>query len=265
MLLGCVVGSWGLVGCAQEAGSSGDSGWVSAAEAVRPAVQSVWGRRQIPGTDRTVIAPLGSAVVLTADGALLTNAHVVVGPGPELRQNLRVLVQGDSGVAFHDAVVAGVDQDMDLAVVRIAARGLPTVRWTLEGAPMGTPLATIGYGLPEGGVIETSDSAVVSRFTLFRRFTAGYSSGYRMRVPGDVSSNLLEADLFLFPGVSGGPAFRLDGRVVGIDRGYREYRETASSYGMIIPANVVLLFLREVAGDAGLEPDSILASRSTGG
>ncbi len=238
-------------------------GWVAAAEAVRPTVHSVWGSRPVDGLERTAFAPLGSAFALTAKGLLLTNAHVVA-PERGLARHLRVLVQGDTGAVFYNGEVLAIDEGKDLAVVRIEADGLRYARWTEEEAPIGTPLATIGYGLPEGGVVEASDTDVVSQYTVFRRFTAGYSSGYRTRVAGDPGTNALEADLFLFPGVSGGPAFREDGRVVGVDRGHREYREAASSYGVIIPANVVKLFLASVAAETGLDPDSVFGAAPAG-
>ncbi len=256
-----VVGVMLLVsGCGPEGGAREPEEWVGAASAVRPTVQSVWGSRVVSALGRTAFAPVGSAFGITTDGLLLTNAHVVA-PEGEVVPNLQVLVQRDTSAVFYDAVVVGLDAGKDLAVLRIGADSLPIVRWTDEEASMGTPLATIGYGLPEGGVVEASDTDVVSQFTVFRRFTAGYSSGYRTRVPGDPGTNALEADLFLFPGVSGGPAFRRDGRVVGVDRGHREYRDAASSYGVIIPLNVVRLFLAAVRAETGIDPDSVLGRR----
>jgi S1-C subfamily serine protease len=112
---------------------------------------------------------------------------------------------------------------------------------------MGTPVATIGYGLPEGGIVDTTGAQVKTRFTVRRRFTAGYASTYQTLVAGDPSTNVLEVDLFLFPGVSGGPTFDREGRVLGVNRGGWELRAETTSYGHVIPRFVVGQFL-EAAG-----------------
>lgn len=260
------IGAGPGVGCAGDSGPAGTpvdpltevSGWVAASAAVLPAVHSVWGTVPALEGTRWVHAPLGTAVSIREDGILLTNAHVVAREDG-LVPKLRVLVQSDSGPATYDGEVLAVDVERDLALVRIGATGLSVVRWTEEESPMGAPLATIGYGLPEGGIVDTTAETVTTRFTVFRRFTAGHSSGYRTLVRGDPATNVLEVDLFLFPGVSGGPAFRPDGRLVGVNRGHLQFREGATSYGQVIPTQVVRDFLEEVAAETGLVADSMLA------
>ena len=132
-------------------------------------------------------------------------------------------------------------------------------------APMGTALATIGYGLPEGGIVDTTTETVTTRYTVFRRFTAGHASGYRTLVRGDPATNVLEVDLFLFPGVSGGPTFRPDGRVVGVNRGHRQFGEGASSYGHVIPTQVVRDFLAGVEAETGIVAAEVLGDSLAAG
>ena len=96
-----------------------------------------------------------------------------------------------------------------------------------------------------------SGAQVTTRFTVSQRFTAGHSSAYRTLAAGDPSTNVLELDLFLFPGVSGGPTFTRAGEVVGVNRGGRTLGSGATSYGHAIPVLVVRQFL-EAAGYAGL-------------
>ncbi len=217
-------------------------GWVEAAAAVRPSVHSVWGSRAVLGGERTAFAPLGTAFAITRGGALLTGAHVVADRDGSPVGRLHVLVQGDSALLY-PAAVAALDTLRDLALLDIADTTLVPVRWAERRAPTGAPVATLGYGLPEGGIVDTSRSAVKTEFTVVQRFSAGYASAYRTPRPGDPSSNVFEVDLFLFPGVSGGPTFDLDGRVLGVNRATRLRDGSPTSYGHVTPRLVVGQFL----------------------
>lgn len=239
------------------------SGWVEAAAQVRPAVHSVWGSKEAVGGRLTAFAPLGTAFAIVPDGVLLTNAHVVARPDSVPFPRLHVLVQTDTGSVLFPATIVALDPHRDLALVQIADTLLTPVRWAERRVPMGSPVATIGYGLPEGGIIDTAEARVKSQFTVFRRFTAGYSSGYRTLTPGDASTNVLEVDLFLFPGVSGGPVFGADGRVVGVNRGYRQFRDEATPYGHVVPRLVVGQFLEREGRPLGV--DTLRVFRGGGG
>ncbi|MFW6330854.1 MAG: S1 family peptidase [Gemmatimonadota bacterium] len=248
---GVVTGCGG--GAERRESGAGVSDWSAAAAAIRPSVHSVWGSRPVLGGTRTAFVPVGTAFALTRGGVLMTNAHVVArGDGRPLPR-LHVLVQTDAGPVLHESVIVALDQDRDLALLQVGDTALTPVRWARERALMGAPLATLGYGLPEGGIVDTTGAAVTSRYTVFRRFTAGYSSGYRTLEAGDPSTNVLEVDLFLFPGVSGGPAFGPDGAVIGVNRGHREFRQGASSYGHVIPRLVVAQFLTGAGAAAGID------------
>lgn len=245
-----------LMGC--EAGdapsASAVADWSVAAERVKPSIHSVWGsQRALDGTVRA-FSPVGTAFAVSREGLVLTNAHVVTDVEDVPHPRLSVLVQTDTGNVLYGAALLAIDDARDLALLGIVDTTLVPVRWAVSPAPVGTPLATFGYGLPEGGIVDTVQSQVKTRFTVFRRFTAGYSSGYRTLVPGDPSTNVLEVDLFLFPGVSGGPTFDLEGRVVGVNRGHRQLGAETTSYGHVIPRLVVGQFL-EAAG-SGVGADS---------
>jgi S1-C subfamily serine protease len=253
------------LGCAEGRPAAEPSGWEGAAELVGPSVHSVWGSRAALGGRVRAFAPLGTAFAVTRDGVLLTNAHVVAGPDSTPVPRLHVLVQGDT-TAVRESWIVALDVARDLALIRIADTTLAPVRWAEDRAPMGAPLATIGFGLPEGGIVDTAGARVVSEFTVFRRFTAGFSSGYRTLVAGDASTNVLEVDLFLFPGVSGGPTFGPDGRVVGVNRGRRRFGEGTTSYGHVIPRLVVGQFLEESGSLVGVDTAHVFhgVERSSG-
>ena len=242
------------VGCgADGTPGSGVTDWREAAESVQGSVHSVWASVPALGGSVRAFAPVGTAFAVVPEGVLLTSAHVVSDSAGASHPRLSVLVQTDSGATLHEARVLARDTAKDLALVEIADTMLVPVRWRGSRAPMGTPLATIGYGLPEGGIVDTAAAQVKTRYTVVRRFTAGYSSGYRTLVAGDPSTNILEVDLFLFPGVSGGPTFGLDGGVIGVNMGRRAYAEGASSYGHVIPRLVVGRFLEDAGSPLGLD------------
>lgn len=226
--------------------------WVAGAAAIRPSVHSVWASR--PALDGTLSAfvPVGTGFTISTDSrgaAVLTNAHVVADSVGSPLPRLAVLVQVDTSSVLFSAQVMGLDTLRDLALLRIPDTTVAIAAWATDRVPMGTPVATIGYGLPEGGIVDTADAQVTTRFTVTRRFTAGHSSAYRTLVPGHPASNVLEVDLPIFPGVSGGPTFTRDGRVIGVNRGVWRLSEGATAYGHVIPPLVVRQFL-EAVGDS---------------
>jgi S1-C subfamily serine protease len=230
----------------------GVTDWSAAAEAVRGSVHSLWASVPALGGSVRAFAPVGTAFVVARDGVLLTNAHVLGDTAGDYPR-LSVLVQTDTGSTLHEAHVLARDTVRDLGLIEIDDTTLTPVRWADQRAPMGTPVATLGFGLPEGGIVDTAQARVKTRYTVFRRFTAGYSSGYRTLVAGDPATNILEVDLFLFPGVSGGPTFGLDGRVIGVNMGRREYAAGATSYGHVIPRLVVAQFLQIAGAPLGID------------
>lgn len=219
--------------------------WVAGAAAVQPSVHSVWASRPVLD-GMTGFAPVGTGFTVAADSggaAILTNAHVVADVEGRPWRRLSVLVSADTGSVLYGAVLVALDTARDLALLRIPDTAAVPVKWEMERVAMGTPVATIGYGLPEGGIVDTTGSRVKTRFTAPHRFSAGYSSGYRTLEAGDPSTNVLEVDLFLFPGMSGGPTFGRNGRVIGVNQGVWELGVGTTSYGHVIPVLVVRQFL----------------------
>jgi S1-C subfamily serine protease len=168
----------------------------TAAERVGPAVVKIetgrGGRR--PDGRRGAQQGLGSGVIYSSDGHILTNAHVVAGAS-------RVLVSLPDGRRL-PAGVLGSEPANDLAVLRVAESGLPVAH--LSAAPLRIGQLVIAIGNPFGFDF-TVTAGVVS--ALNRSLPTG---------PGQQLEQLIQTDTPINPGNSGGPLADVLGRVVGI-------------------------------------------------
>lgn len=158
----------------------------------------------------------GSGFIVAADGLILTNAHVV----KDAREVTVRLADRREFIAR----VLGSDAATDIAVLRIAAQGLPTVHL---GDPtqlqVGDPVLAIGapYGLTQTA-------------------TAGIVSATGRSLPGDGAVPFIQTDAAVNPGNSGGPLFDAAGNVVGINA--QIYSRTGGFQGVsfAIPVDVAM-------------------------
>ncbi|HUN98434.1 MAG TPA: trypsin-like peptidase domain-containing protein, partial [Bradyrhizobium sp.] len=135
----------------------------------------------------------GSGFIISPDGLILTNAHVVNG-AKEVTVTLMDRRQ-------YKAKVLGVDTPSDIAVLRIDAHGLPT-----ERIGNSDQLAVGDYVL-----------AIGAPFGLAETATAGIVSATGRSLPGDGYVPFIQTDAAVNPGNSGGPLFNAGGAVVGIN------------------------------------------------
>lgn len=135
----------------------------------------------------------GSGFIVSADGVILTNAHVVDGAE-------RVTVKLTDRREF-EARVLGTDAKSDVAVLKIEAASLPVVR-------IGDPAA-----LEVGEWVV----AIGAPFGFENSVTAGIVSAKGRNLPDDGYVPFIQTDVAVNPGNSGGPLFNLRGEVVGIN------------------------------------------------
>jgi len=136
---------------------------------------------------------LGSGFIVSPDGYILTNAHVVEGADTV---NVRLTDRRE-----FRAKVVGLDQQTDVAVLKIDAKSLPTVRLGKSSeANVGEWVVAIGspYGF---------DNTV----------TAGIVSAKSRSLPDANYTPFIQTDVAVNPGNSGGPLFNLAGEVIGIN------------------------------------------------
>ena len=144
----------------------------------------------------------GSGVIITSDGYIVTNNHVVEGG-----QNIRVCLQDGSE---YEATLIGTDSYSDLAVIKIDATGLPAATLgTSSSMTVGDPVFAVGNPL---GVLSSSVSQ-------------GIISGLDRTINVDGHNmTLMQTDAAVNPGNSGGGLFNANGELIGI--------VNAKSYGL---------------------------------
>ena len=158
----------------------------------------------------------GSGFIVSADGLILTNAHVVDGAQ-------EVTVKLTDRREFR-AKVLGSDKESDIAVIRIAATNLPVVQ-------LGNP-ALIRVGEPV--------LAIGSPYGFENTATAGIVSATSRSLPDGNYVPFIQTDAPVNPGNSGGPLFNIKGQVIGINS--QIYSQTGGYQGLsfAIPIDVAM-------------------------
>lgn len=135
----------------------------------------------------------GSGFIVSADGLILTNHHVVEGAD-------EIVVRLTDKREFKGKVL-GSDKKTDIAVVKIDAKDLPVLKMgNSDKLKVGEWVAAIG-----------------SPFGLDNTVTAGIVSAKSRKLPSDQYVPFIQTDVAVNPGNSGGPLFNMDGEVVGIN------------------------------------------------
>ncbi|MFD1123435.1 DegQ family serine endoprotease [Methylophilus flavus] len=159
---------------------------------------------------------LGSGFIISSDGYILTNAHVV-------SEADEVLVKLSDKREFK-AKIIGADKRTDVALIKIEATGLPKV---VVGDP-----TTLKVG--------EWVAAIGSPFGLENTMTAGIVSAKGRALPQENYVPFIQTDVAINPGNSGGPLFNLRGEVVGVNS--QIYSKSGGSMGLSfsIPIDVAI-------------------------
>lgn len=166
-----------------------------------------------PYRDRTA---LGSGFIISADGYILTNGHIV-NDADEVVVSLHDRRQ-------YDAEIVGVDERSDVALLKIDDTGLPHVR----------------IGDPAELRVGSWVLAIGSPFGFDHSVTAGIVSAKGRSLPDENYVPFIQTDVAINPGNSGGPLFNADGEVVGINA--QILSQTGGSMGVsfTIPIDVAM-------------------------
>jgi serine protease Do len=169
-----------------------------------------------PGTKEFQTRGLGSGFIISQDGFILTNAHVVADTD-------EVVVRLTTKREFK-AKIVGVDPRTDVALLKLEANGLPFVK-------IGDP-----------GKLEVGEwvAAIGAPFGFENSVTSGIVSAKGRSLPDESYVPFIQTDVALNPGNSGGPLFNMRGEVVGINS--QIYSQTGGYMGLsfTIPIDVAM-------------------------
>src|SRR5262245_27621586 len=202
--------------------------WVAVAGAVKPAVVNVTAEQRA-GTGRFSPQPgqgavgRGSGFIITSDGYILTNNHVVDGA-------TRIGIRLDDGREM-DARVVGRDPQTDLALVKIDAANLPVI-------PLGDSSA-LRVGEPV--------MAVGNPFGLEQTVTTGIVSATGRVIGEGAYDDFIQTDASINPGNSGGPLINARGEVIGINSAIFSRTGGSVGIGFAVPVNLAKFVVPQLA------------------
>jgi serine protease Do len=165
----------------------------------------------------------GSGFIVSADGYILTNNHVVEGA-----DEVKVKLADDREL---DAEIVGTDPHTDVAVIRVDAKNLPTLELgDSDDLHVGEWVLALG-----------------NPFGLSNTLTAGIVSAKgRSRIGLADYEDFIQTDAAINPGNSGGPLIDLDGRVVGINTAIATRSGGYMGVGFAIPINLAQEISRQI-------------------
>jgi len=164
--------------------------------------------------DEVPVHGMGSGFIVSPDGIILTNAHVVNG-AKEVQVKL-------TDKREFKAKVIGVDHQSDVAVLKIDARDLPTVKLgNTDELSVGDWVVAIG-----------------SPFGFENSVTQGIVSAKSRSLPDETYVPFIQTDVPVNPGNSGGPLFDMQGEVVGINSQIYSHTGGYEGLSFAIPMNI---------------------------
>ena len=183
---------------------------------------------------------LGSGVIVDKRGYILTNNHVV-----EQATKIQVQLSGNNNNQRYTAKVVGVDEDTDLAVIKIEAnKELPTAKLgNSDGVQVGDWVLAIGspFGLQAtvtAGIVSAKDRAGIGG-------------------PAHQFQRFLQTDAAINPGNSGGPLVDLAGEVIGINTAIVTGSRGYEGVGFALPSNTAIGVYNQIISQGRVTRGSI--------
>ena len=173
---------------------------------------------------------LGSGVIISGDGYILTNNHVVT--GDQRRVSLRDI---DISVSLSDkrempGQVVGVDPDTDLALVKVNARNLPTMPWGDSSR-----LKVAEWVLAIGNPFQLNQTVTLGIVSATGRHNVGLAQ----------YEDFIQTDAAINPGNSGGALINARGELIGINTAIYSQSGGYQGIGFAVPSNLA----RKVFGE----------------
>jgi serine protease Do len=191
----------------------------------------------------------GSGVIISEDGYIITNNHVVSDGGAGVADEVSVTL---SNKKTYKARVIGKDPSSDIAVLKIDGNGFPFLIYgNSDNVKLGQWVLAVGYPL----TLETTVTAgIVS--------AKGRNIGINGRQSQNPIESFIQTDAAVNQGNSGGPLVSTDGQLVGINSAIYAPNGTYAGYSFAIPVNLVKKIVNDLIkfGDVkrpylGISPD----------
>lgn len=157
---------------------------------------------------------LGSGFIISADGYIVTNNHVVEGA-----DKVTVKLNDDKSAGLA-ATVVGTDEETDLALLKVESP---------------TPLPVLSFGNSDAMEVGDWVVAIGNPFGLSNTVTAGILSAKGRDIHAGPFDNFLQTDASINPGNSGGPLINMNGEVIGINTAISA---SGQGIGFAIPSNL---------------------------
>jgi len=233
-LLGLAILLW------SDRGDSQRPGFASAVARAAPAVVNIYSTKitqrsplcRIPAYralceafagEQQVQNSLGSGVIVREDGYVLTNAHVIAGA-----DEIIVMFANNQATT---AEVIGSDPHTDLAVIKVAARGLPVIPTLADERPRVGDVA-LAIGNPFG-LGHSVSQGIISAFS-------------RSVITNSPYDDFIQTDAAISPGNSGGALTDHAGRLLGINTMIYSQSGGSEGIGFAIPADIALWVMEQI-------------------
>ncbi|WP_263375702.1 Do family serine endopeptidase [Granulicella aggregans] len=163
---------------------------------------------------------IGSGVIISPDGYIVTNNHVIDGATQiKVTLNDRRVLTGK---------LVGTDKLTDIAVVKVDAHDLPSIAWG-DSAKLRPGQTVLAFGSPFGSLQFSVTRGIISALNRPNNFTDN------RRAPG----GLIQTDAAINPGNSGGPLVNAHGELIGINNGIMTSSGSFAGAGFAIPSQTV--------------------------
>lgn len=211
------------------------SGFADLAERLSPAVVNISTSQRVEGVDElprfppgsplerfneglggAQVTSLGSGFIISADGVVVTNNHVI-----EAADAIEVILQ--NGQRF-EAVVVGRDPATDIAVLRIQTR---------------SPLAYVSMGDSDSARVGDIVLAIGNPFGLGGSLSVGVVSARNRNIDAGRYDDFIQTDAAINRGNSGGPLFNMDGEVIGVNTAIVSPTGASVGVGFATPTSIV--------------------------
>ena len=173
----------------------------------------------------------GSGLIISEDGYIVTNSHVV-------KYSKEILVTTSGGKKYY-AEIIGTDELTDLALLKIIEKGLPFIDLDSSiNLTQGEWVVAIGnpYNLFSASNEATATIGIIS----------GKNINFGLQGEGHVYQNMIQTDASINPGNSGGPLVNMEGKIIGINTFIINESKASSGIGFSIPIKRVVDIVDEL-------------------